>query len=121
VEVNRDAHLTDLATALTNHAVRLAEAGHQTGALAASEEAVTLCRELVELNPEAHLPNLATSLWTFASVRQIPGAETAAIGAVKESTAIFSSLASTQPGVFEDRLDAIHGLLNELERKRGSM
>ena len=51
VGLNRDAYLPDLASALNNHANRLAETGLWAEAAVLSEEVVRLRRELIAPEP----------------------------------------------------------------------
>ncbi|MDX3107436.1 hypothetical protein, partial [Nonomuraea angiospora] len=57
--LDRDAYLPDLAGAMNNHAIRLAEVGRRGEALEVSREAVDLYRELAAINRDAYLPHLA--------------------------------------------------------------
>ncbi|MCA2230029.1 hypothetical protein [Nonomuraea aurantiaca] len=61
-ELNRSAHLPDLATSLTNHALRLAEVGRRDEAAPVSQQAVDLYTELAELNRAAYLLAYVQSL-----------------------------------------------------------
>ena len=84
-------------------------------ALAATEEAVTLRRELAAANRDAYLPDLATSLWMFAVVRQSLGTETGkAVDAAKEAESIFSALAAAEPAAFTELHRAVQDLLRKL-------
>ena len=62
-----------LAGALNNLSIRLADLGQREDALAASEEAVTIYRELAEARPDAFRPDLATSLDRPGSRPSRPG------------------------------------------------
>jgi hypothetical protein len=65
-ELDRDAHLPELAALLSKYATMLAEDGWKADALTVSEEAVTLCRELAARDPDPHLPGLAMSVGNHA-------------------------------------------------------
>ncbi|WP_406083567.1 tetratricopeptide repeat protein [Micromonospora zamorensis] len=56
----------DRASLLSMHALRLVQVGRRTEALAVSQEAVDLYRELATANRDAHLPNLAASVSNHA-------------------------------------------------------
>jgi tetratricopeptide (TPR) repeat protein len=60
--------IPDLATALTNLATRLAEAGRPHEALRPAEEAVTIWRQLAASFPGRYLPDLADGLGNTASL-----------------------------------------------------
>ncbi len=91
----------ELARHLASHTWRLSNAGRREEALAPTEEATNLYRQLAQANPAAHLPNLATSLWAHAwgSVRaSAPSNE--ALRSVREAITIFGSLAEQLPQRF---------------------
>jgi hypothetical protein len=83
---NRDAYLAELAMSVNNHAARRAEAGRWAQALATSQEAVDLRRELVAGNRNTYLPDLATSLWNVGYVALGAWVSTAAIGGCRSLT-----------------------------------
>lgn len=66
-DVDRAAHLPELAASVNNLTVALAEDGRSSEALVLSEQAVGLREELVAANRAAHLPGLAASLHNHAN------------------------------------------------------
>ncbi|MFY1661164.1 hypothetical protein [Micromonospora sp. WMMD1274] len=90
---NRDAHLPNFATSVSNHAPRLAEVGRRVEALAASQEAVDLRRELADGNRDAHLPDLATSVNNHAIRLAEVGRRVEALAASQEAVDLRRELA----------------------------
>ncbi|GAA4699426.1 hypothetical protein GCM10023263_41250 [Phytohabitans rumicis] len=85
---NRDAHLPYLASSVNNHAIALAGAGRRAEALPASEEAVSLYRELVEGGRDAYLPDLAMSVNNYAVRLAEAGRRVEALAASEEAVAL---------------------------------
>jgi hypothetical protein len=69
-EGDRAAYLPALAMSVNTHAIVLAKAGRRVEALTASDEAVSLCRELTSSNRNAHLLHVIRGLRDAAWVRQ---------------------------------------------------
>jgi hypothetical protein len=95
----------DRARLHATHAWRLANAGHHQQALAPSQDAAELYRQLAQANPAAYLPNLATSLWGYAWVcvnidRDLSGA----LAAAQEAISLYTRLAERSPAVFAGHL-----------------
>jgi tetratricopeptide (TPR) repeat protein len=79
---------------LTWHALRLAEAGRRAEALAASQEAVDLYRELAAGNRDAYLPNLAMSVNNHALRLAEAGRRAEALTASQEAVDLRRELAA---------------------------
>jgi hypothetical protein len=100
---------------VNNHANRLAEEGRRAEALAASQEAVDLYRELAAGNRDAYLPDLATSLWNVGYVARILEETSEQIlDAVAEGVRYFDELAASEPQAFTARRDAAASTLTDL-------
>ncbi|MFI6066537.1 hypothetical protein ACIA47_14895 [Micromonospora sp. NPDC051227] len=89
------ATLIDRARLLTNHAIRLVEAGRRAEALIASQEAVDLYRELAAINRDAHLPNLATSVNNHANQLAEAGRRAEALTTSQEAVDLRRELVAT--------------------------
>ncbi|MGC4773513.1 hypothetical protein ACLQ25_31685 [Micromonospora sp. DT44] len=83
----------DRASLLTLHAVRLAEVGRRAEALAASEEAVDLRRELADGNRDVYLPDLAMSVHNHATLLGEVGRWTEALAASQVAVGLYRELA----------------------------
>ncbi|MFI0792002.1 tetratricopeptide repeat protein, partial [Micromonospora rubida] len=84
----------DRAFLLNNHAVRLAEAGRRNEALAASQDAVDLYRELAAGNRAAHLPHLAMSVNNHAVRLAEAGRRNEALAASQDAVDLYRELAA---------------------------
>ena len=93
-----------LAGSLDDLAVRLASLGRREDALAASEEAVTIFRELAAARPDAFRPGLATSLTSLSDQLRELGREEDALTASEEAVSIHRELAAARPGAFRPGL-----------------
>ena len=110
-QANPAAYLPDLATSLTNLGIRLDAVdrwedtpvrlfdpvGQQEEALAATEEAVTIRRQLAQANPTAYLPDLAASLTNLGIQRDAVGQREKAVAATEEAVEHYRRLAQTNP------------------------
>ncbi|MGW5667031.1 hypothetical protein ACWEVO_03565, partial [Micromonospora sp. NPDC003776] len=117
VRLNRDAHLSGLASSLRSHTVPLAQAGRLAEALIATGEAVELYRELVRLNRDAHLSGLASSLWNVGWITvQVPDPDymPTAIKTTTEAIGIYTELAAAEPDAFARLRDAATETLDQL-------
>ncbi|RAK24795.1 hypothetical protein B0I29_1351, partial [Actinoplanes lutulentus] len=88
---------TDLglrASWISDHAVRLAEAGRRVEALTASQEAVDLRRELAAGNRDAYLPDLAMSVNNHAVQLAEAGRRVEALTASQEAVDLYRALAA---------------------------
>ena len=95
--------------------IRLSNLGQREAALAPTEEAVTIRRQLAEANPVAYLPDLARGLWGFAWVRATVGLELPeALTAVKEAIAIYQRLTEETPEAFGGSLLSVHYALADI-------
>ena len=92
-----DAHLPDLAMALNNLSIRLAQAGQQQAALAPAQEAADAYRQLAAANPDAHLPGLATSLNNLGNRLAQAGQQQAALAPAQEAADAYRQLAAANP------------------------
>ena len=84
---NEDEFLPDLALALNELAIRLAETGERQAALAPAQEATNLYRTLTQASPAAYLPNLAMSLNNLANILAETGEQQAALAAYSQAIA----------------------------------
>jgi hypothetical protein len=99
--LNRDAYLPALAGSVNNLAVRLGESGRRVEALAAAQEAVALCRELVELNRDAFLPDLAMSVNKLAIDLAESGWRADGLAAALEAVTLYQELAAAEPDAYD--------------------
>jgi len=111
---------SDPAHCATLHAAlgwRLGNAGLHRQALAPTEEATGIYRQLAQPNLAAYLLGLARGLWGFAWVRAAVGLELPeALTAVKEAIAIYQRLAEEIPEAFGgDLLSARYTLADILD------
>ena len=79
---------------------RLSNLGRREEALAASEEAVKIYRELAASEPDAFLPNLAMSLNNLSADLSALGRREEALAASEEAVKIYRELAASQPDAF---------------------
>ena len=99
-----------LALSLNNLALRLADLGRPEDALPASEEAVSIHRELAAARPDAFRPGLATSLTSLSDQLRQLGREEDALPASEEAVSIHRELAAARPEAF--RPDLARSLVN---------
>ena len=120
-EASPDAYLPDLAAALNNLGVRLAEAGQRQAALAAAQEAVTIRRQLAEASPDAYLPDLATALNNLGNRLAETGQRQAALAAAQEAVTIRRQLAEANPDAYlPDLAAALNNLGDPAGRGRAA-
>ena len=100
-----------LARALSNLSARLGGLGQREDALAASEEAVTIRRELAAASPDAFRPGLADSLNNLSADLAGVGRLEDALAAAEEATGLYRELAADRPDAFRPDLA---GSLNNL-------
>jgi tetratricopeptide (TPR) repeat protein len=94
-----------LAGSLDDLAVRLASLGRREDALAASEEAVTIFRELAAARPDAFRPGLATSLNDLSLRLADLGQRDDALAAIEEAVTIRWELAARWPDAHHHELE----------------
>ncbi len=99
-EANPAAHAPELAAALNNLSVRLAEAGRHPEALEAIEEAVGIQRPLAEANPVAHAYDLAMALNNLSLSFAEVGRQAEALEAIEGSVGIQRPLAEANPAAY---------------------
>ena len=85
---------------MNNPANRLAELGRREDALAATEEAVAIYRELAAARPDTFLPNLARALNNPSNRLAELGRREDALAATEEAVAIYRELAAARPDAF---------------------
>jgi tetratricopeptide (TPR) repeat protein len=113
------AYLPDLAGALNNLGIRLAELGRRGEAFEPAEEAVRLRRELAAENP-GYLPDLANALNSLGIRLAELGRRGEALGLVEEAVRLRRELAAENPGYLPDLANALNNLgirLAELGRR----
>jgi tetratricopeptide (TPR) repeat protein len=93
-----------LARSLNKLSVRLGDLGRREDALAASEEAVTIRRELARTRPDAFGPDLATSLNNLSADLSDLGRREDALTVVEEAVTIRRELAAARPDAFRPDL-----------------
>ena len=108
--------LRQLADQLNTLGVRLVSLGRSEEALAASQEAVDVCRRLARRQPAAFLPDLATSLNTSSTALAELGRHKEALEASREVLAIRQRLARSRPGALLDLAVSMNTLSNRLVR-----
>jgi tetratricopeptide (TPR) repeat protein len=91
---NRDAYLPDLATAVNNLAIRLADSGRRAEALTAAQEAVDLYRELAVRNRDGYLSDVAKSVKNLAWQLGESGRRAEALAAAQEAVDLYRELAA---------------------------
>jgi tetratricopeptide (TPR) repeat protein len=74
--------------------------GRREEALAATREAVEICRQLAQTNPQAFLPDLATTLNNLGSDLSALGLREEALAATREAVEICRQLAQANPQAF---------------------
>ena len=89
---------------LNNLSLRLADLGRREEALAASQEAAEVYRELAAARPDAFRPDLATSLNNLALRLADLGRREEALAAIEEAVAIRRELAAARPDAFRPDL-----------------
>ncbi|MEV0900430.1 tetratricopeptide repeat protein [Actinoplanes sp. NPDC049802] len=97
---HRLAHTTDPAEQARLHALhafRLANAGRHDEALAPSQQAVTIRRQLADTNPAAYLPYLAASLNNLGNRLSELGRRDEALGPSQQAVTIRRQLADANP------------------------
>ena len=99
----------DLAGSLGNLAIRLGELDRRQDALAASQEAVTIYRELAAARPDAFRHHLAMSLTNLSLWLGSLGRRQDALAAIEEAVTIYRELAAARPDAFRP------GLANSLQ------
>jgi tetratricopeptide (TPR) repeat protein len=101
----------DRARLHATHAWRLANAGHHQQALAPSQDAAELYRQLAQANPAAYLPDLATSLNNLGAMLSELGRREEALAPSQDAVAIRRQLAQANPAAY---LPNLAGSLNNL-------
>jgi tetratricopeptide (TPR) repeat protein len=109
----------ELADALHNFGIRLAEVGRYKDAATAAEEAVTLYRPLAKDNPAAHQSDLANALDTLGMHLRRVGRTQDALRARTESVDILRELASREPDLYQQRYQRELGALQQEYDQRG--
>ncbi|MFC1475368.1 tetratricopeptide repeat protein [Candidatus Zixiibacteriota bacterium] len=100
---------------LANLSNRLSDAGENDQALAASQEAVDLYRQLAQANPARFYPDLALSLNNLSNRLRDAGENDQALAAIKEAVEIRRQLAQANPARFNpDLADSLNNLSNRL-------
>jgi hypothetical protein len=94
-----------LAGSLNNLSVRLAALGRREEALAASQEAVTIRRELAAARPDAFRPDLAAALNNLSVRLAALGRREDALAASHEAVTIRRELAARWPGAYHHKLE----------------
>jgi tetratricopeptide (TPR) repeat protein len=109
--VNRDsaAFLPGLAMSLNNLGNRYSAVGKRQEALAPTEEAVSICRELAETNP-AFLPGLAMSLNDLGNSYGEVGKRQEALASTEAAFTIYLELAETNPAFLPDLARSLNNL-----------
>ena len=102
------------AMSVNNLANHLTEAGHRVEGLAVAHEAVDLRRELVALNRDAYLPDLATSVNNLAIDLSEAGRRVEGLAVAHEAVDLYTELAAREPGLWDQRLNRVSGLLYQL-------
>ena len=123
VEVDRDAFLPDLASALNNLGNRYSEVGRRQEALAPTEEAVRLRRALAQDNP-AFLPDLAMALNNLGICYSELGRRQEALAPTEEAAETYRALAQDNPAFLPDLASALNNLGNrysELGRRQEAL
>ncbi len=93
-----------LATSLNNLSIRLADLGRREDALAASQEAAEVYRELAAFRPDAFRPDLATSLNNLSNRLAGLGRREDALAASQEAAEVYRELAAARPDAFRPDL-----------------
>ncbi|MEU2281913.1 hypothetical protein ABZ614_08240 [Streptomyces sp. NPDC013178] len=107
--------------ALTNHLLRLAEAGEHAEALRTASETVALGRRLTDAQLAAHEPQLALALYASAKARLLADAELEEAKLdITEALTIRHRLADQEPGLVAAILEDAEKTRRHLFEKRGS-
>ena len=101
-----DAFRPGLAGSLNNQSTALAGLARREDALAASEEAVAICRELIAIVP-VFRQSLARSLTSFGIRLTEKKDFDAALSADREAVAIYAALLSLDPQRYRDPLERV--------------
>ena len=108
-----------LAMSLTGLSVRLGDLGRPEEALAASQEAVTIGRELAAGRPEEFRPDLAMSLNNLSPRLSDLGRREEALTAIQEAAGVYRELAAARPEEFRpDLAMSLNNLAADLRRRR---
>jgi tetratricopeptide (TPR) repeat protein len=110
---NNPDNLPNLASALNNLGVRLAELGRHNDALPATEEALQLYRGLVIDNP-GYLPEAAAALNNLGVALAELGRRSDALTPTEEAVQLRRDLAAENPGYLPDLASALNNLGNRL-------
>ncbi|KEI45848.1 hypothetical protein GU90_01195 [Saccharopolyspora rectivirgula] len=113
-EARPDAFRPDLAASLTNQASFLAGLGRVEEALKASTEAVGFYRELAEARPDAFRLDLAASLTNQTLILRALERRDEALKTITEAIAVWRVLAARQPDLYQDRLNMVLALRDQL-------
>ncbi len=103
-ETEPDDHLPNLAVALNNLSVRLADQGRHEEATVANTEAVGHYRRLAEMDAAAFQPNLAISLFNLSLRLSDLGRYHEAATAISEAVGHYRSLARLDPSGYRPNL-----------------
>lgn len=107
--------------ALTNHVLRLAEAGEHAEALRTASETVALGRRLAAAQRAGHEPQLAHALYASARARLLADAELEqAKQDITEFLTIHRRLADQEPGLLAAVLEAVESTRRRLFDEGGS-
>ena len=106
------------ATALNNLGIRYGELGRREDALAATEEAVSQCRQLAQARPDAFHSNLASALNNLGMTQSNLGRREDALAATEEAVTIRRQLAQARPDAF---LPDLATALNNLGMMQGNL
>ena len=107
-----------LAGSLNDLSVRLGDLGRPEEALAASEEAVSIRRELAAARPDAYRPDLALSLHNLSVRLADLGRPEEALAASEEAAETYRELAGGRPDTYRPYLA---GALNNLSVRLGDL
>jgi tetratricopeptide (TPR) repeat protein len=114
-----------LAGSLNNLTGRLSELGRREEALAASQESVTIRRELAAARPDAFRPHLVASLHNLSNRLADLGRREKALAAIQEAADIFRELAAARPDAFRPHLamslSNLSARLADLGRREGAL
>ncbi|MFD9523572.1 tetratricopeptide repeat protein, partial [Streptomyces sp. NPDC059979] len=106
----------NLSGALHGLGGRLVEVGQHRKALAASEEAVELLRQLEAASPDAHSRELAGALDGLGCALGAVGQRREALAATEEAVALYTRLHADLPKAYADALTACRLLHAHLSR-----
>jgi len=111
VHSDKDAFLPDLAMALSNLGNRYSEVGRRQEAVAPTEEAVALRRDLAAANP-AYQPDLVAALNNLGNRYSEVGRRQEAVAPTEEAVALYRDLAAANPAYQPDLAMALSNLGN---------